>query len=550
MGAGKPRAPRSVIVISSHVARGSVGNRAAVFALETLGHPVWAVPTVILPWHPGHGRATRIVPDDQSFAALLRDLETSRWLDEVGAVLTGYLGTPAQAKSVASLVDAVKRQNPSVIYVCDPVIGDKAGLYVPEALAISIREHLLPRADIATPNRYELEWLTGSVLDTAEAIVAAASSVGPDKMLVTSAPAAGADGIANLLLTPSRAFLAEHPLVENPPNGLGDLTAAVFLARLMAGEGLGEAVHSTTAAVFEILSRTAARGGDELQIETDAKSLSRPVSKIRLHELSHPARNIRPVPLPDIEIAGVDGCKAGWIAVVSRPGRPLESRIFARFSDLVDSLSNAAIIAVDMPIGLPDRVGHGGRGPERLVREKLGQRQSSVFSIPSRDAVHAETADFTDLEAWYDAHRRASAVARATSEPPRAISIQAFGIFSKIRELDALLRERPELAERVIESHPEAAFWRLNGEKEMTEPKKVKGRIHEAGMAERRDLLAGCGIPYDFLDAAPPRGCGEDDFLDAAAVMLVAARHARGEAVPFPDPPGRDSHGLPIAIWT
>ena len=53
--------PRAVIVVSSHVARGSVGNRAAVFALETLGHPVWAVPTVLLPWHPGHGRATRIV---------------------------------------------------------------------------------------------------------------------------------------------------------------------------------------------------------------------------------------------------------------------------------------------------------------------------------------------------------------------------------------------------------------------------------------------------------------------------------------------------------
>ncbi|MFC3640309.1 DUF429 domain-containing protein [Aquibium oceanicum] len=246
----------------------------------------------------------------------------------------------------------------------------------------------------------------------------------------------------------------------------------------------------------------------------------------------------------------MDGCKAGWIAVVSRPGRPLESRIFARFSDLVDSLSSSAIIAVDMPIGLPDRVGHGGRGPERLVRERLGERQSSVFSIPSRAAVHAETAEFTDLEAWYDAHRRASVVARATSDPPRAISIQAFGIFSKIREIDTLLRERPEIAERVIESHPEAAFWRLNGEKEMAEPKKVRNRIHKAGMTERRDLLSACGIPYDFLDATPPRGCGEDDFLDAAAVLLVAARRARGEAVPFPDPPGRDSHGLPVAIWT
>ena len=87
--------PRAVIVISSHVARGSVGNRAAVFALETLGHPVWAVPTVILPWHPGHGPATRIVPDADQFSAFMKDLERAPWLGEVAAVLSGYLGDAA-----------------------------------------------------------------------------------------------------------------------------------------------------------------------------------------------------------------------------------------------------------------------------------------------------------------------------------------------------------------------------------------------------------------------------------------------------------------------
>jgi predicted RNase H-like nuclease len=203
-----------------------------------------------------------------------------------------------------------------------------------------------------------------------------------------------------------------------------------------------------------------------------------------------------------------------------------------------------------MPIGLPDRVGHGGRGPERLVRENLGQRQSSVFSIPSRAAVFAEAEPFTTVDAWYAAHRRASAVARATSEPPRAISIQAFGIFSKIRELDELLRARPGLSERVIESHPEAAFWRLNGEAEMRLPKRIRSRVNPAGMEERKALLASCGLGRDFLDAPPPRGAAEDDLLDAAAVLLVAQRHARGLAVPFPDPPGRDAHGLPVAIWT
>ena len=104
--------PRAVIVVSSHVARGSVGNRAAVFALETLGFPVWAVPTVILPWHPGHGRATRIVPDPEQFAALMKDLEKAPWLGEVAGVLSGYLGDAGQATAVASLVKAVKARNP------------------------------------------------------------------------------------------------------------------------------------------------------------------------------------------------------------------------------------------------------------------------------------------------------------------------------------------------------------------------------------------------------------------------------------------------------
>lgn len=249
-------------------------------------------------------------------------------------------------------------------------------------------------------------------------------------------------------------------------------------------------------------------------------------------------------------VAGVDGCKAGWVAVIRRPGAALEAAVFGRLADLVDALEPRAVIAVDMPIGLPERVAHGGRGPERLVREKLGARQSSVFSIPSRAAVFAEDAAFTTVDAWYAAHRRASAVARATSEPPRAISIQAFGIFPKIRELDALLRARSGLGERVIESHPEAAFWRLNGERAMQTPKKVRGKVNPQGMEERKALLAACGIDRAFLDAAPPRGAGADDYLDAAAMMLVAGRHAAGKALPFPDPPGRDGHGLPVAIWT
>lgn len=282
--------PKAVIVISSHVVRGSVGNRAAVFALETLGFPVWAVPTITLPWHPGHGPATRIVAPPEQFSALMADLERAPWLCEVGAVLSGYLGDAAQAQAVASLVRAVKAKNPRALYVCDPVIGDAGGLYVPEATAIAIRDRLVAIADIATPNRYELQWLSGTKLLDTKAVTAAALAAAPATMLVTSAPALMANSIANLLVDAAQAVLVEHPVIDRPPNGLGDLTAAVYLARILSGQTPAKALQTTTAAVYEILARTARRGGDELQLETDAASLANPMAMVQSRHLLHPGR--------------------------------------------------------------------------------------------------------------------------------------------------------------------------------------------------------------------------------------------------------------------
>lgn len=286
---GATALPRAVIVISSHVVRGTVGNRAAVFALETLGFPVWAVPTVTLAWHPGHGPATRIVAPVEQFAALMSDLGRAPWLGEVGAVLSGYLGDPGQAAAIAGLVKAVKASNPAALYICDPVIGDAGGLYVPEQTAAAIRDELVRLADISTPNRYELEWLSGRRLADLGSIADAACRLGPHTMLVTSAPAASADCIGNLLVEGDRAVLAEHRVIARPPNGLGDLTAAVYLARILSGHSAIEALQSTTASVYEILARTAGRGGDELQLETDARSLSHPAATVELRDLTSPA---------------------------------------------------------------------------------------------------------------------------------------------------------------------------------------------------------------------------------------------------------------------
>ncbi|WP_106797021.1 pyridoxal kinase PdxY [Rhizobium sp. H4] len=280
----------AVIVISSHVVRGSVGNRAAVFALETLGHPVWALPTIILPWHPGHGRSTRLTFAEADFDAAIDDLIRAPWIGEVRAVLSGYLGNAAQARSVARLIAALRQNNPELLYVCDPVMGDLGGLYVPEATAEAIRDDLIPLASLATPNRYELAWLSGAALDDNSAIMEAALALGPSRMLVTSAVPMMAGGTGNLYLSGRHALLAEHRVVENPPNGLGDLLAAVFLSRLLSGLEDEKALQLATASVFEVLARAVKRGSNELMLASDASSLSRPMAMVQMRRLVHPAQ--------------------------------------------------------------------------------------------------------------------------------------------------------------------------------------------------------------------------------------------------------------------
>ncbi len=85
-----------------------VGGRAAGFALERLGFPLWTIHTVTLPWHPGHGRASRIIPDEAAFEALIDDLIRAPWLGEIGGILTGYLGAASQAPELARLIDAIR----------------------------------------------------------------------------------------------------------------------------------------------------------------------------------------------------------------------------------------------------------------------------------------------------------------------------------------------------------------------------------------------------------------------------------------------------------
>ena len=229
-----------------------------------------------------------------------------------------------------------------------------------------------------------------------------------------------------------------------------------------------------------------------------------------------------------LNVVGVDGCKGGWVACFRKNGG-LEFQIFANFKVLIGAFDQNAIIAVDMPIGLPDAVGATGRGPEGLIRPMLGKRQSSVFSIPSRSAVYAPT--------YPEACQRAF----ETSSPPRKISKQGYFLFPKVREIDLLLQADKVLRFRIFETHPELVFRNLKGSPLDFAKKTVEGA------KERTALL----VDFGFSIHAWPnlKGAALDDIIDSAACLVTATRIHEHLAQPHPAQPALDSYNIPIAIW-
>ncbi len=229
-------------------------------------------------------------------------------------------------------------------------------------------------------------------------------------------------------------------------------------------------------------------------------------------------------------VAGIDGCPAGWIAVLWDGGDHLTSRLCPTFTEVM--ALPAEVIAIDMPIGLPER---SGRPPEREVRARLGARQSSVFAVPARDAVYC--ADY----------REACRINLLHSDPPKKVSRQCFHLFPKMREIDALIE--PSHQSRVYESHPELAFSVMNGEAPLPLPKKVKGSPYPPGLDLRRSLLRHNGLPVDSLSPDyRRRDVGPDDLLDACACTFVAWRILNRRSIRFPANPPLNARGLRMEI--
>lgn len=212
-----------ILAISSQVVFGPVGLSAIVPALQAEGHEVLALPTVLLSNHPGHGKPEGSA---QELSAVIGALEKLGALKNLDAVLTGYFASAAQVETVAALLMRLR----CPIVLVDPVIGDHGKLYVAEAVAVAIRDQLLPLATILTPNIFELSWLSGQSVADRDAAITVARDLNIANVIVTSVPL-GADHLGTLLVIPSAASEVSSPHLKSVPHGTGDYLSGLFLAR-------------------------------------------------------------------------------------------------------------------------------------------------------------------------------------------------------------------------------------------------------------------------------------------------------------------------------
>lgn len=272
--------PVRILSIQSSVAYGHVGNSAAVFPLQRLGHEVWPVLTVHFSNHTGYGAWRGPVLDPADVREVIEGITDRGVLGQADAVLSGYQGDPAVGSIVVDTVARVKALNPDAVYCCDPVMGDVGrGMFVRPGIPEFLRDVVVPQADVITPNHFELDFLagieraadgTGGTSTRAEVLAAvdAVRARGPRDVLVTSVlhDEVPEGHLEVLAVSDAGAWAVTTPLLPITPNGCGDVTAALYLAHLRTTGSPAEALARTTGSVYAVLEATIAAGTREIAL--------------------------------------------------------------------------------------------------------------------------------------------------------------------------------------------------------------------------------------------------------------------------------------------
>lgn len=278
----------NLLSIQSSVAYGHVGNSAAVFALQRLGHEVWPINTVQLSNHPGHGGFRGRVSAPDELADLVDGLTEHGWLGACDGVLTGYLGHAAQGPAIMDAVARVRAANPDAIWALDPVIGDHGRIFVKAGVPEFLRDRAAQAADILTPNGFELSYLTQQRCDRQDTALSAlrrlldAGAANPRRIVVATGLAladAAPDTLTILGASAAGAWRVGTPRIEHPANGAGDLFAALFLGRYLAARDLPAALAAAAAAVHGVIARSAAAGSRELLLIAAQDEITAPARR-------------------------------------------------------------------------------------------------------------------------------------------------------------------------------------------------------------------------------------------------------------------------------
>jgi pyridoxine kinase len=260
----------NILSIQSHVAYGHVGNSAAVFPMQRLGHEVWPVHTVQFSNHTGYGAWRGEVLPTSIIDECVDGIAERGVLASCDGILSGYMGSADTGEAILRAVTRVKAANRQALYCCDPVIGDSGrGVFVRDGIPELIASRVLPAADIITPNHFELEFLSGTRIDSVEEArtnLARLHQRGPKIILVTSLHLEDtpADGIDVAASEAGSAWRVRTPRLDVSPNGAGDCIAALFFVHWLITGSAKAALESAVASVFGLLLRTAEAKSREL----------------------------------------------------------------------------------------------------------------------------------------------------------------------------------------------------------------------------------------------------------------------------------------------
>jgi pyridoxine kinase len=271
-----------ILSVQSHVVYGHVGNSAAVFPLQRLGREVWPLMTVQFSSHTGYAGWRGRAFDAAMIDDCMSGLEAIGALPRCAGLLTGYLGAAETGEAVLRALDRIRGANGEAAYACDPVIGDVGrGSYVAEGVAEFFRNRALPAATIATPNAFELEWLTGeraNDLQTARRAIGALRAGGPRVVVAKSLKLddTPADALDMLAGDQAGFWRLRTPNLPIAINGAGDVFAALFFHHWLEARQTPEALSRAASAVHAVVKATLAAGSRELSLIVAQDELTRP----------------------------------------------------------------------------------------------------------------------------------------------------------------------------------------------------------------------------------------------------------------------------------